>query len=75
MKLDLSDASVNMIIDALNYFAHNEAGQTQKPDLCVPSDYEEHSLAADLQRRLARSIKLRGQWMTDEQTGETVRCR
>ena len=30
MKLDLSDASVNMIIDALNYFAHNEAGQTPK---------------------------------------------
>lgn len=73
MKLDLLDEQVKRIITALLYYAQTEAGQTQRPYLCVPADYEEYSLAHDLQRRLDMSIKLRNQWVTDPQTGETIR--
>lgn len=73
MKLTLPDEQVECIIAALLYYAQMEAGQTQEPDLCEPADYEEHSLAHDLQRRLNTSIKLRSQWMADPQTGEPIR--
>lgn len=73
MKLNLTDDQVTMIIRALKYFAHNEAGQTQAPDLCEPCDYLEHLLAVELQRRYSRAVNLRDQWDLNIQTGERVR--
>lgn len=72
MKLNLTNDQVVMIIAALNYYAQNEAGQTQMPDLCEPKDYEEFDLALELRRRLDKSILLSAQWTTNEH-GETVR--
>lgn len=72
MKLNLTDEQVIRIIDALNYYACMEAGQTQAPDLLEPGDYGEHKLAADLMRRFKTSRHLRDQWVTNEH-GESVR--
>jgi hypothetical protein len=73
MKLNLTDEQVSMIIDALDYVAHNEAGQTQEPDLCKAEDFEHYALARDIERRATRAEKLRAQWATHPQTGESVR--
>jgi hypothetical protein len=73
MNLKLTDDEVKLIIGALAYYAAIEAGQTQKPDLCVPADYAEYDLALDIQQRLDLSIKLRAQWETHPQTGELIR--
>lgn len=75
MHLNLTDDQVVLIIGALNYRAQMEAGQTQAPDLCDASDYDEYDLAIDLHRRLALSIQLRNQWVLNEQTGERTRRR
>lgn len=73
MNLTLTDDQVVMIINALDYYAQQEAGQTQAPDLCEPSDFPEHSLASSLDRRLSTSQKLRAQWVLDERTGERTK--
>jgi hypothetical protein len=73
VNLNLTDDQVVMVIAALHYYARMEAGQTQAPTLCEPADYEQHDLAVELQRRFDRSKVLRNQWVTDPQTGDTVR--
>ncbi len=55
MNLELPDEAVVLVIDALRYVAHMEAGQTQAPMLCKPEDYEEWDLANRIEKSLIRS--------------------
>jgi hypothetical protein len=73
MNIKLTDDEIKLVIAALHYYSHIEAGQTQAPNLRLPRDYVEYHLACDLQVRLNTSTKLRNLWERDPRTGETVR--
>lgn len=75
MKLDLTAEQVERIIQALDYVARNEAGQTQEPNLYGPEDFDEFDLARDIEARLHISRVLSAQWTTHPQTGEPVRIK
>jgi hypothetical protein len=50
----VSEDTLRLCVATLKYYAYMEAGQTQKPDLCTPEDYEEWGVAAKLERRLGK---------------------
>jgi hypothetical protein len=45
----------------------------QEPHLLQTEDYPEYILAKRIERRLKTSNKLRAQWETDPQSGETIK--
>ncbi len=53
-KFEITEATLRICIEALEYKAHNESGQTQSPNLCGPEDYEEWDEAQRLRKRLVR---------------------
>lgn len=52
MKITLSDTDVVFCIIALEYRAHNEAGQSQDPNLFLAEDTLDWELAQKLRKRI-----------------------
>lgn len=59
MNLAIPDDDVQVVIEALRYYAHMEAGQTQAPDLMHRDDFYQWDLAAKIERSLERSQRAR----------------
>lgn len=59
MQTRLSEREIRMIVKALRYYAHNEAGMSQQPGLLLPDDFDEWDLAAQLEKSLATSRRRR----------------
>ncbi len=54
IRIHIPRAMLTRIINALEYYAHMEAGQTQKPDLCDNEDYQEWDDAQELRKKLEK---------------------